>query len=280
MNLREIRLDAKNALHESRRSALRDTLIYYLLTSFLMLVVSLLYYALDRAISGTSGGLDAAGARTAYSMANAALYVASIVVSLLSIFLSFGYKAVMLLRVRRHAVSSRDLRVGFRMFGRVFCLAVLSGIYIMLWSCLFFVPGLIAAYRYRFAPYLLFDHPEMSAAQALRESCRLTRGQKGTLFRLDLSFWYYYILFLLASLLSNIDSIALALDLYGLPSLPAFSYEQTLAIYSAGILLLGVCYCWKFAHLTASVAKVYDTLCQADAACQMQYPPLAPEPWG
>lgn len=280
MNLREIRLDARNALRESRRSPLRDTLVYYLLTSFLMLVVSLLYYALDRAVAGAGGGLHASGARSAYSMANAALYIASLSVSVVSVFLEFGYKSVMLLRVRRKAVTGRDLRAGFRMFGRVLCLAVLTAVYITLWSCLFLLPGLVAAYRYRLAPYVLCDHPELSASQALRESTRLTRGRKLTLFRLDLSFWYYYIPVFIASMLSGVDTVALICELYGIPGFPALTYEQTLAIYAAGMLLLGVCYCWKLAHVTASVAGVYDRLQRADAAQQPQYPPLAPEPRG
>ena len=50
------------------------------------------------------------------------------------------------------------------------------------------MPGIVAAYRYRQALYLLLDHPERSAWQCLRESGELMSGHKWELFVLDLSF--------------------------------------------------------------------------------------------
>ena len=50
------------------------------------------------------------------------------------------------------------------------------------------MPGIVAAYRYRQALYLLLDHPERSAWQCLRESSALMSGHKWELFVLDLSF--------------------------------------------------------------------------------------------
>ena len=58
----------------------------------------------------------------------------------------------------------------------------------MLWSLLFVIPGIIAAYRYRMALYLLLDHPEMSVMQCIQESKRMMKGHKGELFVMDLSF--------------------------------------------------------------------------------------------
>lgn len=67
-------------------------------------------------------------------------------------------------------------------------LAILQGLFVFLWSLLLVVPGIIAAYRYRQALYLLLDHPEKSAWQCLRESAAVMRGHKWELFVLDLSF--------------------------------------------------------------------------------------------
>ena len=50
------------------------------------------------------------------------------------------------------------------------------------------MPGIIAAYRYRQAIYLLIDHPEMSVMDCIRESKRMMAGHKWELFVLDLSF--------------------------------------------------------------------------------------------
>ena len=73
-------------------------------------------------------------------------------------------------------------------------LQILSGIFIFLWSLLLVVPGIIAAYRYRQAIYILIDHPEMSVLECISESKRLMKGHKWELFVLDLSFIGWMIL--------------------------------------------------------------------------------------
>jgi len=76
----------------------------------------------------------------------------------------------------------------------VFLLELVMYIFIFLWSLLFIVPGIIAAYRYRQALYLLLDHPEMGVMDCIRESKRLMTGHKGELFVVDMSFLGWYIL--------------------------------------------------------------------------------------
>ena len=71
-------------------------------------------------------------------------------------------------------------------------------------------------YRYRMADYVLYDHPEAGALYALRESRKMMRGNRFGLFRLDLSFWWYYALTLVASVLSYGD-VLLALAGVSLP---------------------------------------------------------------
>lgn len=77
---------------------------------------------------------------------------------------------------------------GFGIFFRVLWLAILEGLFVFLWSLLLYVPGIIAAYRYRQALFLLLDHPEMSALECITASKEMMRGHKGELFALDLSF--------------------------------------------------------------------------------------------
>lgn len=73
-------------------------------------------------------------------------------------------------------------------------MTILTGIFIFLWSLLLIIPGIIAAYRYRMALYLLLDNPNMSVYQCIRESKRMMVGHKAELFVLDLSFLGWYIL--------------------------------------------------------------------------------------
>lgn len=68
------------------------------------------------------------------------------------------------------------------------------GIFIALWSLLLVVPGIIAAYRYRMALFLLLDNPEKSALACISESKRMMTGRKAELFVMDLSFIGWYIL--------------------------------------------------------------------------------------
>ena len=83
---------------------------------------------------------------------------------------------------------------GFGQAGRIIVLALLQYIFIFLWSMLFIIPGIIAAYRYRFAMYDLLENPELSPMEALRMSSAQTYGYKTDLFVMDLSFLGWYIL--------------------------------------------------------------------------------------
>ena len=61
-------------------------------------------------------------------------------------------------------------------------------LFIVLWSMLFIVPGIIKAYSYRFTPYILADCPNVKATEALKLSMRITDGMKKEIFFFDLSF--------------------------------------------------------------------------------------------
>lgn len=64
----------------------------------------------------------------------------------------------------------------------------LRDVYIVLWSLLFVIPGIIKSYEYKMIPYLLSENPEMTAEQAFAESKKLMTGNKWKAFVLDLSF--------------------------------------------------------------------------------------------
>ena len=64
----------------------------------------------------------------------------------------------------------------------------LQGLYIVLWTLLFIVPGIIAAYRYAMTSYILAENPEMSAGEAIDRSKEMMKGNKWRLFCLHFSF--------------------------------------------------------------------------------------------
>ena len=63
------------------------------------------------------------------------------------------------------------------------------------------IPGIIAAYRYRFALYDLYENPGIGVMEALEMSKQQTLGYKGQLFLLDLSYTGWYLLASLPSLI-------------------------------------------------------------------------------
>lgn len=122
-----------------------------------------------------------------YSVSGVAV-VLVVALEIMNYMVSVGFVIFSLHVSRDETAEIGNLFDGFGLFFRVLWLAILQGLFVFLWSLLLVVPGIIAAYRYRQALYLLLDHPEKSAWQCLRESAAVMRGHKWELFVLDLSF--------------------------------------------------------------------------------------------
>jgi uncharacterized membrane protein len=65
---------------------------------------------------------------------------------------------------------------------------VLYNLFVAIGSIILFVPGIIFGFSFSMAFYIINDHPEMTAMEALRESRRLMNGHKMQYFLLSLSF--------------------------------------------------------------------------------------------
>ena len=64
----------------------------------------------------------------------------------------------------------------------------LKTVYVLLWSLLFIIPGIIASYSYAMTGYILADHPELTASEAIERSKEMMSGNRFRLFCLHLSF--------------------------------------------------------------------------------------------
>lgn len=82
----------------------------------------------------------------------------------------------------------------FTYFGNALMLRFLMFLKTLLWSLLLIVPGIVAAYRYALAPYLMAERPELTPTEAIEQSKQLMLGHKGRLFCLHLSFIGWYLL--------------------------------------------------------------------------------------
>ena len=167
-----IKAESRSLLRTGEVNPFRMTLFYLLIT-----------LVLDMINSGVSYMIDSAGGFTVLSFS-----FVSILVGLVALVLNAGYYCYCFGILRREEMPYESLFDAFPFAGKVILLSIVEGVFIFLWSMLFVIPGIIAAYRYRQALYLLLDHPEKSAWQCLRESGALMRGHKWELFVLDLSF--------------------------------------------------------------------------------------------
>ena len=76
----------------------------------------------------------------------------------------------------------------FDMFKEGFLQALLCSIYLVLWTLLFIIPGIVKSLSYAMTPFILLENPYMSAKEAITASRKLMDGHKGELFILGLSF--------------------------------------------------------------------------------------------
>ena len=112
------------------------------------------------------------------------------------------------------------------------------------------------SYRFRMSQYLLMDDPAVPALPALVLSNQMTKGHKWSLCKLDLSFWWYYLLQFVASAIS-FGPVLLELAGVSLPIAADVQFFLFQALYCAA----GVAIAWFFgAYVQTTYACAYDEL--------------------
>ena len=97
--------------------------------------------------------------------------------------------SVYFLKVFRQKESGiEDLLAAFNYMWKSFVLLIHIAIRVLLWSFLFIIPGMIAAFRYSQAFFILADNPQKTPRQCIEESKNMMIGNKAKLFFLELSF--------------------------------------------------------------------------------------------
>ena len=99
-----------------------------------------------------------------------------------------GFILFLLNTIRGTGACLGNLLDGFGFFFKIILLSIVQYIFIALWSLLLVFPGIIAAYRYRMAIYLLVDDPGRGVMECIRLSKEMMKDHKWELFVLDLSF--------------------------------------------------------------------------------------------
>ena len=196
-----LKRQAKNLISTSKPQPIVVGLVYVLLillVSWLSGKMSGLDFSTNELIEYsnyiTQGDVDSALYLIENHVPSSGMRFVGLLLNIISEVLSAGFIIFLLNTIRMQAACFGNLLDGFGMFFRIIWLDILQTVFVTLWSLLLVVPGIIAAYRYRLALYLLLDHPEMSAMDCIRESKRIMSGNKGQLFVLDLSFIGWLIL--------------------------------------------------------------------------------------
>jgi uncharacterized membrane protein len=153
------------------------------------------------------------------------------------------------LRYRRKQVAPSALVFsGFSNFSRALALYLLTALFTFLWSLLFIIPGIIAAYRYRLAFYILAENPNVGPLEAINISKGLMRGNKWKLFCLDLSFLGWILLAVFAGALVMMPFTAIFLY----SASPGIIENQVISM------LIGTLLGWLYMYMGTASAAFYE----------------------
>lgn len=145
--------------------------------------------------------------------------------------------------------------------------------YMAVFLVVFGVLALPVYYRYRMVNYIIMDQPGVGGMQAMFQSRAMTR-RRMELFKVDLSFWWFYVLEALLTVLCYGDMILEALGV-ALPVSDGVAYWGFQLLAMAGQLGL---YCWAKPKLEVTYACCYEELSQSPEPAPQ---PKAPKtnPW-
>ena len=187
----------RSALKRESKSLLKTARVNPYLFTLLALAISLVVGAIDNYVAmdddlaylySMQSGMDLSFLALHRAFPTLVVLFVSIVCALLNMVLEAGESLYHLGIRRGEEMPYVTLFDGFSFAGKIILLSIVQYIFVFLWTLLFIVPGIVAAYRYRFAILNLCENPEIGVMEAINMSKAQTRGFKWQLFVLDLSF--------------------------------------------------------------------------------------------
>lgn len=104
--------------------------------------------------------------------------------------LTAGYALFCLRLIRQQNPDTDLIFEPFKDYGRMLWCGLRVTIFVLLWSLLFIIPGIIASYRYTLTCYIVLDDENISIKEAMQKSCRLMKGHKLQLFGYSILFGF------------------------------------------------------------------------------------------
>ncbi len=189
MNRQELKFDAKNKMREAAVNPSVVTLIM----GVILMVLSGVQFILDfwGNIIGTGSSVNTGEAST-YIVSSLVFFVIYLVISTI---LQFGYSSYCLKVANRDgSMSYGDLFSSVRYLLKAIGLTLMISVFVLLWCILLVIPGIIAAYRYSQAIFIMVEDPNKGIMQCIRESKEMMAGHKMEYFILELSFFFWMLL--------------------------------------------------------------------------------------
>ena len=187
----QLKMDAKAAMQQANPHPVLVTLVYLVILTAVNFVVSMMS-GFSSLFTVLVTDPDAAAAISLGMLVPSLLL--SLAATLVIGFRQMGYTAYTLRVVNRQPAGINDLFAYARYCLKIWGLTIVMGIFVMLWSLLFWFPGIIAYYRYSQAFYILAENPEKGIMDCINESKAMMYGHKMDKFVLDLSFILWYLL--------------------------------------------------------------------------------------
>lgn len=184
----QLKSSAKNAMRRTRPNVPNIFLIalVYLVIDYVLTILD--YKVMFPGMRLMDIFMDISTGEIPSVQPNAFSQLIRLAISLMSMMLGIGMTSVCLSVSRFKYASFGNLFDPFGMFLKFLWLNILINIFTFLWSLLFIIPGIVAAYRYSMAVYIMLDNPEYSASECIRLSKEMMDGKKLDLFILELSF--------------------------------------------------------------------------------------------
>lgn len=207
MNRVLLKENAKSSLKGKYKDAILIMVVYYLISFAVGFVLGI--------ISGFLGLSD-----------NAVDIITNIASIILSGVFGFGIISYYLKLSRNEEVTYKELFSKIDLCIPYIIISLLTGIFILLWSLLFIIPGIIASISYALVYYIKLDNPEMSAMEVINKSKTMMKGHKMDYFVLGLSFFGWILL---------------------------------------GIFTFGILYLWLVPYMNVTMANFYNSLKESEA---------------
>jgi uncharacterized membrane protein len=181
--------DARRALSGNWGMAVLGYVLYTVLVfSFSMFVFSSVFFvSVVSSASGTNPAL-AVNAMNFFAQMVELLVSGAFVVGFMGFFLGIAQEAEARLDL---------LFVGFQRFWKSFGTYFLYTLFVVLWTLLFIIPGIIAMFRYAMAFFIIADDEDCGALEAISRSKEMMKGNKWKFFCLHWRFFWWGLLCML-----------------------------------------------------------------------------------